>query len=299
MGKQSFSIWLTNEVATSRYALLALLEKRDRLLYFDAPALRREYMAKIGSFEEEVLESELTVSQLERKIELIQATINRREPVDMDRIDAQLILERSEKLSELEASDKTASELRELSDGEAKELQKKYRSIVHDFHPQVNSGITDTQRDLYEKALEAYKRQNIEAIRIIFDMLYDISEPEALTAFTATEEEQKARDIQSISDALASDYSLAKELYSCFSETEVDAVLKSSSIRCKQQRTELEAEIKSLQSGFPFNARDTLRSQKLTDEYLSELKVRLRQSEEKKKDLTNKIESMIGAVENG
>ena len=302
MGKQNFSIWLINEVAASRYALLSLLEKRDQLLYMDAPALRREYMAKIGSFEEEVLESELAASQLERKVELIQIAINRREPVDLDEIDRQLQAERSEKLSELEAADKTAGEFRELNDEEAKELQSKYRAIIHDFHPQVNSGITDTQRDLYEKALDAYKHRNIDAIRIIFDMLYDTSGLDDLLASTVAEdgwEESVKEAIQDISDALASDYALAGELYAYFSETETDAVLKSTSLRYAQQHDELEDEIMSLQNSFPFNTQDTLKSPRLTDEYLAELKVRLRQSEAKITELTHKIESMIGAARNG
>lgn len=295
MGRQSFTTWLTNETDAARYALLALLEERDRLLYIEAPALRREYMAKIGSFEEEVMESELIASQLARKTELIQIAINRREMIDMERIEQQLARERNEKLSELEAADKTSSELRELSEEEAEELQSKYRSIIRDFHPQINAGIGETQRDLYERALDAYKRQNIDAVRVIFDMLYYAAAPVNL----GRAEESARNGAPDILDAPVSDYSLAAELYACFTETERDAVIKSSGLQYKRQRDELEKEINGLQNSFPFNTRRTLSSQRLTEEYIDELKARLRQSEARISELTDKVESMTRAVENG
>ena len=100
MRKQTFYDWLAREVTSSRMALVRLYENRDRLLYVEAPQLRKKYMDVIGVYEEPVLQAELEVSLLRRKVELIQIAINRREPVDLIAIDTQLEKEKQEKEEE-------------------------------------------------------------------------------------------------------------------------------------------------------------------------------------------------------
>ena len=90
MLEQTYSKWLEKEVLAIKYALLVALEKRDKLLYVDEPALREEYMQKIGVYEEQVLKAELEFNLAEKKKQLIQTSINRREPVDLEAIEKQL-----------------------------------------------------------------------------------------------------------------------------------------------------------------------------------------------------------------
>ena len=45
MRMQSFGDWLIREVAASRMVLISAYEKRDHLLYVEAPPLRKRYMA--------------------------------------------------------------------------------------------------------------------------------------------------------------------------------------------------------------------------------------------------------------
>lgn len=59
MRMQSFGDWLIREVAASRMALISAYEKRDHLLYVEAPPLRKRYMDAIGTVEEGVLQAEL------------------------------------------------------------------------------------------------------------------------------------------------------------------------------------------------------------------------------------------------
>ena len=94
MRRQTFYNWLQREVSSSRMALVTLYENRDRLLYVEAPPLRKRYMDIFGAVEEPVLEAELEVSLLRRKVEMIQTALNRREPVDLAAIDARLQDER-------------------------------------------------------------------------------------------------------------------------------------------------------------------------------------------------------------
>lgn len=72
MRNQSYTDWLEARRYASRLALIGAYEYRDKLLYIDAPELRKRYMDTFGAAEDEVLKAELEVSLLRRKTELIQ-----------------------------------------------------------------------------------------------------------------------------------------------------------------------------------------------------------------------------------
>lgn len=94
MGNSCFAGWLAQEVESAQNALLTRIEQLDTLRYVEAPKLRNEYMVKIGTTEDEVLNAELDAKMLQRKLELIQIKRNRREPIDMAEIDQQIEAER-------------------------------------------------------------------------------------------------------------------------------------------------------------------------------------------------------------
>ncbi len=298
MANYSFLHWLFDEMTSARFATLSLLSKRDELLWQKAPKLRSEYMAKIGVYEEEVMKAELDLSMLYRKVELIQAAINRREPIDLEAIDRQIAEERDRRLKSIEDADKTADELPKLTEEEKEELQDKYRKIVECFHPSANHNNTTTEQHLYEEALDAYKRQNIHAMRIIYDMLFGVEEEETSGGSTINDirERLSKEDIKYVTEEIAADYSLAKNLYPCFIPTEDDAVLISATEQFKEDLTRLELEIASIRESFPFNAEETLSDPEKVQEYLDELKVRKRNCEKETEEVMAKIGRMIMEV---
>ena len=172
MRTQCFSDWLIGELASVRYSLIPLYEKKDKLLYVDAAALRNEYIEKIGHYEESILQAELEVAILHEKLKDIQIAINRREPVDMAAIEEKLQEKKEHLVSSIEKQDLTLRELPTLSEEDQATMQRMYRSIVDDYHPVLNANVTDTQKELYEKAMEAYQRQNIDELTLIHDMMY-------------------------------------------------------------------------------------------------------------------------------
>lgn len=295
MRLQSFYDWLIKEVASSRMALVGLYEQKDKLLYVEAPSIRKRYMDSIGIFEESVLEAELDVSLLRRKAELIQIAVNRREPIDMKAINARLKSERERKVAELESTDRTLNELPQLSEQEQHTLQRQYRSITSSFHPAMNPNITDTQKELYAKAQEAYRMQDVEAMKLIYDMLFNPEDPSGSTDITenlssiAQERREKYREMAS---ALATDYTLAKKLYPFFKPLEEDAVVRDSLETYNAQRKSVEEEIASIRAGFPFNAVPTLNDKNKTEEYLAELRVRAAQCETEKTELELRIKKL-------
>ena len=302
MRNQTFYDWLTREVATSRMALVGLYEKKDKLLYVEAPPLRQRYMETIGVYEESVLAAELEVSMLRRKVEMIQIAINRREPVDLEAIDTAIEAERAQVVSDVEAGDKTLHELPQLSEQEEHTLQRQHREITAAFHPAMNPDITEAQKELYEKAQNAYRLQDVEAMKLIYDMLFapvDVSTVSVSADRTPYDTAERREEYREIASALSTDYKLAKQLYPFFMPLEEDSVIRSSLDGYDAQRRAVEEEIASIQAGFPFNAVATLNNKAKTEEYLAELRVRAKRCEIEKAELERQISTLTEGAVNG
>lgn len=303
MRKQSFGDWLLREVAASRMALIAAYETRDRLLYVEAPPIRKRYMEAIGTVEEGVLRAELEESLLRRKAELIQIALNRREPVDPAAIDAQLEAEKKARIAAMERDELTLNELPQLSPQQAQTLQKQYREIIRNFQPAMNPDTSDTQKELYQKALEAYKMQDADAMQLIHDMLLaplnmdGVLLPEPIQPKDTAEEQREL--FRSIADELATDYTLVKELYDCFVPMEEDRIIQNALESYEAQRQAVMTEITAIRGGFPFNALETLNDPAKTQEYLMELRIRAKRCEEEKTRLERKIAELTEGTSHG
>ena len=137
MVERSFTDWLSWEVYSARYALLGIYEKRDNLRFIEGPRLEKEYMEKVGKFEETIIQEEIEVELLQKKQQMIQAALNRREPVDEAAIDAEIEKLRQQKLTEA-ASCGNGDDVLELTSEQANELQELYHTIVKNYHPQMH-----------------------------------------------------------------------------------------------------------------------------------------------------------------
>lgn len=294
MRQQTFYDWLTREVASSRMALVGMYASRDELLYVQAPKLRKKYMDTIGVAEQPVLEAELELAMLQRKLELIQAAVNRREPIDMEKIEAILAKERQERIAAVESADMTLHELPQLTEEQLHTLQRQYREIMSSFHPAMNKDLTEAQRELYEKAVEAYKMQDVEAMKVIYDALFspvDMGSAISTERHEPTAEERRA-DYGQIASALTTDYLLAKKLYDQFIPLEEDSVVLDTVHMYDEQRKGVEAEIEKIRQSFPFNAVETMESKEKTEEYLAELRLRAKRYEREKAELEAKIAAL-------
>lgn len=302
MRTQTFYDWLTREVATSRMALISVYENRDRLLYVEAPPLRQRYMDQFGTVEEAVLQAELEVSLLRRKAEMIQIAINRREPIDQAAIDQKLEEEKEQQISELEQNDRTLHELPQLTDQQAHTIQRQYREITGSFHPAMNPDATETQRELYEKAVEAYKMQDVEAMKVIYESLFLSADP--VVSGVPREDKtpssmERREDYRVLASELATDYLLAKKLYDCFVPLEEDRVVMDTLRSYDDQRRAVEEEIQQIRSGFPFNAVATMNDPMKSKAYLAELQVRANRCEEEKAELEKKISALTEGMNDG
>jgi len=297
MLEQTYLTWLGKEVSAAKYALLVALEKKDNLLYIEEPELKEEYMQKIGIYEEQILKLELEVSLQEKKKLLMQKAINRREPIDLEAIEKQLEEERTKQLHRLSETYKARMHQKEtLTAEEKEELQTLYKEVVRDFHPEVRSDMTDTEKCLYEKALEAYKRQNLEGLRLIHDMLFQSGgEGIAIEITFTVSEMSETETLKEIAKEMMEDYSLAARLYSCFEPLEEDSVLHNAKTKYENMQAEIIAEIEGIMNRFPFIAKDTLHNEEKLKAYMESLNGRRNSAKERLEELQDEIETMIGA----
>ena len=294
MGNPCFAGWLAQEVESAQNALLTRIEQLDTLRYVEAPKLRNEYMVKIGTVEDEVLEAELNAKMLQRKLELIQIRRNRREPIDIAEIDRQIEFERKELLKQAEVADTAGQQLPQLSEVQQGELQALYHKIVENFHPQVHPNLTDTEKALYEKAVDAYRNRNLDALKLIDEILFkdniSIVLQASLSFADAEDDEQHAA---ALAEALSADYTLAKQLYPYFEPSRQDAVLRSAAERYTSRREETENAIEQLRQTFPFTAQSTLAAPEKTKAYLEQLSMRKLCALAAQRTLTQKINSVM------
>ena len=289
----SFTELIIQELEQSQSALLAMLERYDELRYLKAPKLYDEYAEKIGTYEDEVLRAELEAKLLERKLELIQTAINRREPIDMESIEAQIEQERQQKLGALESGVEsgniTSFERGFLPETQENELKELYHAIVSEFHPQVNANLTETQKQLFQKALAAYQSMNLASLRLIYDMLMS----------SRTKGEVNRSDADDGEPVFAADYTLARQLISCFRTTEDDSVCIDKMIFCMKQCDDKKQEIESMLEQFPFTAEETLHDPEKTAAYLEELRIRGYRAKRESEELEKRIGELTGVSTNG
>lgn len=168
---------LKSEVEKMRTELSMLLLERDELQFVICKNIETEYMLKLGSIEYKAYQAQCLSLRLKRKIELIQAKKNRQEKVIISAIEKTLDTEFAEYQKRLDeqinkmndALKRSKAEV--LTDEENKELKKLYRKIVKALHPDINPDASETQVDLFDNAVQAYKNGDLNTLRIIGEMV--------------------------------------------------------------------------------------------------------------------------------
>ena len=299
MSKHTFTLWLHSEVTSTRCALLTLYEQRDKLRYIEGPRLEKEYMDKVGTYEETVIKEEIECELLQKKQQMIQTAINRREPIDEAAIDAELENQRQQMIQEA-AEPAAPQEYAELSGEQGDELQELYRDIVKNFHPQMHSELTEAHRQLFQKAQEAYRRRDLAALKLIHEMLYSTQEDglaleSLLESLTGSKAEEATEEIAPNRD-YATDYSLAAMIYCGFKPTNEEAAIQEEWTRYRQMTDSVMKEMDDMRLQFPYTASDMLSDPAKIEAYKEELAHRLRTATTERERRTKEIRAMIESV---
>lgn len=167
------------EIEELRVQLSMLVLERDELRYVVCKNIEMSYLLAFGSLEYKVYEMQCMVLRLKRKIELIQAKKNRQEKIILSKIEETLDFELAEYQKVLEAQLNKMNEMIKykqgefLNDMEMQELKKLYRRIVKELHPDLNSNLSDAKIGMFMNAIEAYKKGDLNTLRIINEMLLE------------------------------------------------------------------------------------------------------------------------------
>lgn len=301
MEKHTFTFWLHMERIAARYALLALYEQRDRLQYIEGPRLEEEYMDKIGPYEETVIREEIECEILQKKQQMIQTMLNRREPIDEAAIDAELEKIRQQKLQEA-AGPSAPQEFAELTLEQSDKLQEVYRSIVKNFHPQMYPDLTEVHRQLFQKAQEAYRRRDLTALELIQKMLYSIREeylnPEAMIEHIV-ERNLDAEDGKWVPDGIGygTDYTLVSQIYGAFKATAEEASIQEEWGKYRQTTESVMKEMEDMRNQFPYTASDMLSDPAKIEAYKEELEHRLYTAKVEKERRVEEIRTVLEGCE--
>lgn len=285
MTDASFSQHLFRKLTGTQDELLRLYEQLETMRSIDGPRLQQTYEEVIGPFEEATLLDELERLLLERKLELIQRMINRREPIDLAAIDAELQTTRQELLEEL-AQQRPETTAPVISKEDEQALKEAFRFITARFLPALHPELTERQKALYEKALTAYRRQDLPALLLVQEMLMQ-EEPGGTFPVTLDIE------VSDASGELPEDHTLAKELLPYFIPTKEEAKLQSELKQTDSQINAAQQEIDDLWQQFPFRAKTMLDDPLRTSAYQGELQRRQAAAQEQCRALQQQIDELL------
>lgn len=170
---------LKNVVERLRNELSDKLFEKDELQFVICKNIDMAYMLKLGALEYKVYEAQCEWLRLKRKQELIQAKKNRQELISIPEIEEVLDKEFEEYQTKLNDQIEKMNEAlhrskgKALTDEDSKRFKKMYHTVVKKLHPDLNPNVTAAQRDMFEKAVEAYEHGDLQTMEIIHEMIND------------------------------------------------------------------------------------------------------------------------------
>lgn len=181
---------LKAEIAALREILTSLIMERDHLRNVVCPEIEAMYLREVGYLEAELFHAKYEARLLKRTLELMQAYINRGEPVNVAEILETVHEEEAQyqayydELYEKATAAAAAAKTEQTSEGtkepgaltqeelDEKALCKKlYRKIVKAMHPDLHPDQDEVTRDLFKKANVAYEQGDLKTLQEIASML--------------------------------------------------------------------------------------------------------------------------------
>jgi hypothetical protein len=191
---------------TVKQAYIKALNDKDILINWGKPHLESLYISKIGYLQIDKLQIQLRIKALKRKIELVVACINKEEPVDLINIELQIATElaNAEKTilqaaADLDNATFLLSHLATPSHG--KELKDLYKQLAKQLHPDVNTNLTDKQKELWHIVQQAYNNGDLEKLRAI-PIVYQNELKNAEDAFLQLSEEELLLKIKVLQEGI-------------------------------------------------------------------------------------------------
>lgn len=255
-------VQLKMEVEKLRTEVSMLLLERDELILVECKNIETAYVLAFGGLEHKAFEWHCRVLRLKRKIELIQAKMNRQEHVNLSAVEQQLDEEFAEFKRQLEDQIHQMNEALEhsrapaLTPEEATELKHLYRLIVKQLHPDLHPDITPEQVKLLQNAITAYENGDLQRLRIISGMLTEPVAPISDENTMVNLKKEKERLIETIAA--------------------------------------IHEKIAAVKESFPYNAKELLSDPKKMEEHKASLEELIEDLKEAYDYYTDKWKEMVG-----
>lgn len=233
---------LLESLSNLKAGYIASLNSLDVMKNWGKVQLEALYATRIGVFKIEVLELQIELKSLKKKIQFCHQYINR------DQSPPFVEIEEKVKLMTAQAYEEIHQEKEKVVFGKAvltnlkspedsAELRKIFRNIAKSLHPDINPNLTHEQQEIWHLFYTAYKEGDLDKMKAL-EVVY-------------------AEEIKQFQNQ-------NKEL------SEEDILLQTAML--KQGILELENEIQQLNSAFPFNIAELIRDDEWVEEQQSLLK---------------------------
>ncbi|MCQ2512745.1 MAG: hypothetical protein MJ092_05085 [Lachnospiraceae bacterium] len=168
---------LVENVRQLRSRLQLAISEYDDAELKEATGLRIEYTEKVGQFECAQFELYLQYEEINRKIEMVQARINRGEKIDMDAINFEVANILEKYYTKLNGMRDNVEEMLGYRFGafvkidNRAEIKSIYRKLMKILHPDVAGPKMDFDPELWKRVQTAYKENDLETLRMINDIV--------------------------------------------------------------------------------------------------------------------------------
>lgn len=169
-----------DEMKKLREELESLILEEDNLIYIECENIRTKYIREFGSKEYKILKLSLSYQKLRRKIEVLQAKLNRKETISrefLNRLDRDIekefqkyLEELNVKLEEINWADDRFG-LDKITGQELIDFKKKYKELVKKLHPDLNPTIDSKMLEIFYKVVDAYKNGWSEIIDLYYELI--------------------------------------------------------------------------------------------------------------------------------
>lgn len=255
-----------NEVKRLREELERLILEEDNLIYIECENIRAKYIREFGSKEYKILKLSLSYQKLRRKIEVLQAKLNRKETISrefLNRLDRDIekefqkyIEELNVKLEEINwAADRFSND--KITGQEFIYFKKKYKELVKKLHPDLNPSIDPKLLEIFYKVVDAYKNGWSEIIDLYYELI-----------------------------VLADDYNAEDDRLNYKSEIG----------RLKEKIEKIKTSIADIKNSYPYNYKDLLDSPQETQNHKKELDDLIESYKTSNKYLEDRLKEIIENV---
>jgi hypothetical protein len=155
-----------------RTEYIKAINDKDVLINWGKPQLEALYNTRLGVHQIELLQIQLRVKSLKRKVEIVRSIIVRNMPLDVDAIELSVATELAEtelqimsQLADIENSKQLLTNLN--SPTRSAELRNLFRQLAKQLHPDVIGELTSEQEQLWNLVKNAYNAGDVEKLKAL------------------------------------------------------------------------------------------------------------------------------------